>query len=297
MDIRIYTGGHQATTEHFLSALNNNNDILLDEKISCIPADINTFRNIFTASKAIRNGKNEATVGQQLLEQLGVIKDAKKLLLNDYRIIGQEHRAFEKEMFYPRNRGLIKQIQTIFSGSNIRLFIETRSFTSFMPSCYSHMVFTNNAHNFDDFLAETDPENLQWSSLIERSQGRGTKLPATTWRYEDYAYIWRDIVGAITGVKKYQDLIAPPENLDLSINLQTALLFNKYIQQYPTQTPEEFEKLKTVFLAQDLSAIKKLASPGWSAGRIDALAHRYDDDWYYIERMDGVETILPRRIG
>jgi hypothetical protein len=297
VDIRIYIGGHQATTEHFLCALKDNIDMLADEKISYLPTGVNTFNSIFKTSKAIKNGKNAKTARQQLLEEFNGIQDAEKLLIIDNRVIGQEHRAFEKELFYPRNSGFIKQTQSIFSGFNIRLFIETRSFTSLMPSYYSDMVFNNNAGSFDDLVSEINVEDLQWSSLIDRSQGRSTPLPATAWRYEDYPYIWRDVVGAITGLKKYQDLIAPDGKLDLSVDLQKAILFNKYTKKHPVQTTEEFEKLKALFLEQKTSAAKNRNSPNWSAERTQPLAHSYDDDWYYIERMDDVETILPRKLA
>jgi hypothetical protein len=297
MDIRIHTGGHNATTDHLLKALKENSDVLANENIHYFPTDIDTFTAIFKASKAIRNGAVAKPTAIELMEKLTGVRDAQKLLIIDNRVIGQKHRLFEKELFYPRNSGIINQIKTIFSDYNIRLFLETRSFTSLIPSYYSDTVFHNMASNYDDFIAQINLEDLQWSSLIERSQGRGTPLPATAWRYEDYPYIWRDIIGAITGIKKYQDLNAPAENLDLDVDLQRALLFNKYIQKHPDQTSEEFEKMKMLFLQQDLSAVKKLDIPDWSQERTEALQHGYDDDWYYIERMDDVETILPRKLA
>ncbi len=295
MDIRFYRGGHQSTTEHLINALKENKNILDAENITYLPLENDTYTHIFKAAKAIRNGKDTADTRNDLLERLTGAKDFNRLLIIDHRVIGQEHRQFEKELFQPKNRGILNQVQAIFSDFNIRLFIETRSFTSLIPSYYSDTVFTNNAISFEAFLAKINVEDLQWSSLIDRSQGRGTPLPATVWRYEDYPFIWRDVIGAITGIKRYQDLNAPAESLDLSVNLPMALLFNKYIQKHPTQTAEEFAKLKTMFMQQDLSASKKLDYPDWSQDRTQALQHSYDDDWYYVERMDGVETILPRK--
>ncbi len=297
MDIRLYKGGHQSTTEHFIAALKENKNILADENITYLPIENDTFTHIFKAAKAIRNGKNIADTRNDFLKQLTDIKSIDKLLIIDNRVIGQEHRLFEKELFQPRNRGILNQIEAIFSDFNIRIFIETRSFTSLIPSYYSDTVFYNKASNYDDFIAQINIEDLQWSSLIERSQGRGTRLPATIWRYEDYPYIWRDVIGAITGVEKYQDLNAPAENLDLGVDLQRALLFNKYVQKHPDKTSEELEKMKPLFLQQDLSVVKELDIPGWSQERTEALQHGYDDDWYYIERMDDVETILPRKLA
>jgi hypothetical protein len=176
----------------------------------------------------------------------------------------------------------------------IRLFIETRNLATLLPACYYNAVFNNFPNSFDDFLAPIDLENLRWSSFIDRAQGRSTPIPITAWQYEDYPYIWRDIAGAITGVPTFQDFTAPEIKLDLSVNLKTALLFYKYTRKYPVKSQEEFDTIKKLFLERDLSASHEITSPGWTSEHIQNLSHSYDDDWYYIERMENIETIQPR---
>lgn len=294
MDIKIYTGGHQATTEHFIEVLKENKTALDAENIVCFPLEDNTFHSIFKASKAIQKGGNALSVQSDLMQQLTGVKDAKTLLITDNRVIDQEHRKFEKELFYPKPGGVIKQIKSIFNDFNLRLFVETRDFASLIPANYYNRLLCNVSSSFEDYVTQLNIDELRWSTLIDRVQGRGAQVPVTTWRYEDYPYVWRDIVGAITGIPRYQDLLAPFQELDLSVNLQAALLFYKYTQKYPAQSAAEFEKMKALFLEQNPKPSNKHIHPDWSQERVQALTYSYDDDWYYIERMGGVETILPR---
>jgi len=296
MDIKIYIGGHQATTTHFLDALEANKNALESEGIMYISPDDDTYISIFKASKTIRRGGDITLIRKKLLQKLKIPQNIKTLIFVDNRIIGTNYRAFEKELFYPRPGGLIIQAQNIFKMHDIRIFVETRTLATLIPSCYSNRILDNISSSLEEFLATINAEDLRWSAYIERAQGRKSPIPATAWRYEDYPYIWRDVIGAITGIPKYQDLLNAATPLDFSDNLQMALLLYVYTQKYPVKTDGEFKKLKELFLEHNPATSRKIATPDWSAKRIEALTNSYNDDWYYIERMENVETIRPRTL-
>ncbi len=294
MEIRLYIGGHQATTEHFTAALQQNKTTLETENIVFLPSTDDIYPAIFRASKAIQQGGNAEITTADLIERFTGVRQPEILVIVDNRIIGQEHRPFEKELFFPRPGGFIKQIQNIAQAQEVQLFIETRNIADFLPAIYDDQVFSNIPGSFADFLTRTNPEELLWSNFINRAQGRGTLMPATVWQYEDYAHIWRDVMGAVSGYSKYQDLAAPAQKPALDMKLQTALLFYKYIQKYPAKSPAEFETLKNLFLEQDFATTKPVATPAWTQQRIQELTYSYEDDWYYIERMDEVLAIQQR---
>ncbi len=294
MEIRLYIGGHQATTGHFVNALQENKAALAAENIAFFPSTDDIYPSIFRASKAIQQGGNVEAVRTELVKRFTGMHHPDKLVIVDNRIIGQEHRPFEKELFFPRPGGFIKQIQNISGDLDLQLFIETRNIADFIPALYSDRFFNNVSGSFADFLTTINLEDLLWSNFIDRAQGRGTPLPATIWRYEDYAYIWRDIIGAITNTPKYQDLAAPAQKPASDVKLQTALLFYKYTQKHPVKSPAELETLKNLFLEKDRSTTEPAKIPEWSQERIQELTYSYEDDWYYIERMDGAIPLQRR---
>jgi hypothetical protein len=295
MEIRIYIGGHQATMQHFVDTLEANKNALAAAKTAFITPHDTTYPDIFKASKAIRKNGNPHFIQQEFLQKYTSTQDIEKLIFIDNRIIGSDHRLFEKELFYPKPGGFIKQIQALFENFPTRLYIETRDIANLLPANYYNRVFNNTPDSFEAFLTKINLEDLRWSSFIDRAQGRNdATIPITVWHYEDYPYIWRDIAGAITGVTKFQDFTGSPEKLDLDVNLNVALLFYKYTQKYPVKSQDEFDTLKKLFMERDLSASHIEDNPHWTPEIIQGLTHSYEDDWYYIERMEDVEVIQPR---
>lgn len=297
MDIKIYIGGHQATTTHFLETLESNKSALTAENTMFIPPDDDMYLSIYIASKAIRKRGDPEQIQQEFLQKFNTPENTETLIFIDNRIVGSNHRTFEKELFFPRPSGFIKQIQAIFKNSAFRLFIETRDIATYLPYCYYNRIFDGIPSSLEEFLATINMDDMRWSSFIDRAQSRGTTIPITTWRYEDYPHIWRDVMGAISGVAKYQDFISSSEQLDLDVNLQVALLFYKYTQKYPVQSDDEFQTLKKLFLEHNLNTSYEFKNPVWTPDHIQALTHSYEDDWYYIERMEEVEVIQPRNFS
>jgi len=113
MDIKIYTGGHKPTTTHFIKVLEANNSTLAAHKTVFIPPTDNVYPSTFKASKAIRKMGNPAFIQQQFMQQFKIPEDTKTLIFVDNRTIGTSSRAFEKELFFPKSGGFIKQIQSI----------------------------------------------------------------------------------------------------------------------------------------------------------------------------------------
>lgn len=294
MDIKIYIGGHQATTTHFLEALESNKSALAAENTAFIPPNDDMYPHIFVTAKNTRKTENLAQIQQDFLQHYNIPENTETLIFIDNRIVGSNHRTFEKELFYPKPSGFIKQIQAIFETSPIRLFIETRDIATYLPYCYYNRIFDGILSSLEEFLATVNMDDMRWSSFIDRAQGRGTAIPITTWHYEDYSHIWRDVMGAISGVAKYQDFTSSSGQMDLGVNLQAALLFYKYIQKYPVQSKDDFEALKKLFLEHNLNTSYEFKNPVWTPDHIQALTHSYEDDWYYIERMEDVEIIQPR---
>jgi len=49
-----------------------------------------------------------------------------------------------------------------------------------------------------------------------------------------------------------------------------------------------------LFLEKDRSTTEPAKIPEWSQERIQELTYSYEDDWYYIERMDGAIPLQRR---
>ena len=295
MDIRIYVGPHKTASKHLASILSDNTDLLETQDTLFYSSTSTALRHINSALKAIAEGGEKADAIGLLLHSLTRGRDIKRLLLVNPNIVGSVTQPFGKELFYPRTTGLIHQLQTLFGDNNLQLYASARNPASFLPSCYAQSLLNASFSNYSDYLKDLNPSALKWSAFLQRLQGKQADIPVTIWRFEDYPLIWRDVTQAFSGIENSQDLVGNSERINASLTLHGAQLLNKYFEEHPPRTKENFENTKSTFLAKFPSSKDAITGPDWTDDAVETLTHNYEDDWYYIERMEGIRTIQPRQ--
>jgi hypothetical protein len=297
MDIRIFVGAHRTASKHMAAVLSENIELLEAQDTIFYVNSNNALRHINTAIKAIAEGSDNTDVTGQMLHSLTRGRDVKRLLMINPNFVGSVAQPFGKELFYPRTTALIHQLQTLFDGNVMQLFAATRNPASYLPSCYAQSLMSASFSTYKEFLSELDMQNIKWSPFLYRLLGKQANIPLTVWRFEDYPYIWRDILQAFSGISNSQDLAGNSNRINPGLTLQGAQLLNGYIADNPPRTREGFENTTQVFLKKFPSSADEIAGPDWSGEMVKTLTNNYEDDWYYIERMDGVKTIVPRDFG
>jgi len=235
-------------------------------------------------------GETNAT----LLSQLTGDKEYRRIVLIDPNISGTVARPVGREFFYPRIGNTTSRIETVMDGLPMRLFISLRNPATFIPSCFAESLKTTTQASFDQFIEETNLPGLRWSDFLHRAQMKGEDMPVTTWRFEDYPYIWRDVAQAITGVDNKEALIGAPDPVNQGISLRGAILMHTYLQDHPTKTAADFQRIRDVFEEKFPSIENEVYNPTWPKELTTGMTENYDDDWYYIERMENVEALQRR---
>ncbi len=297
MDIRVYVGPHRTASKHLASVLYNNAELLDQVGTVFHSSPRNTLRHINNAIKAIANGGDELDIRDQLMHALTYGRDIKRLLLVNPNVVGNVARPFGKELFYPRTSGLIHQLQRLFDGHQLQFFSSTRNPATFLPSCYAQSLLAASFTSYNDYLADVNLNNLKWSPFLQRLQGKQNDIRLTVWRFEDYPYIWRDVAQAFSGIQNSQELRGDSTRINASLTLNGAQLLNKYVAERPPRTREDFESTTATFLKKFPSSPNEIVRPDWPSDLIQKLIDNYEDDWYYIERMEGVKTVQPRQFG
>ena len=289
MEIYVYVGGHRVSSNHLYTVLVENDAYLKDEGIAYSKATTRTFQLIYGAITAIRKGQDKELIIENLLEKLTLQRNPKRLLITDNRLMGSKIRPFNGSL-----RSFYNQLKMLFEGHSLRLFVETRNPATFIASAYSEAILTSIDKNFQDYAKDSKLNEFRWSDLIERLQRRGGKIPATVWRFEDYPRTWRDIVGAFTGVSNNQEFTSPQSLESAGLSFAGAQLLYKYTKEYPDESDEFMNNAKEIFLGKFPNVPNEVVNLSMPHEEIQALTDSYNDDWYYIDRMDNVETIGPR---
>jgi len=294
MKIKFFIGGHRSHTEHFHSVLIENSDRLKAENITYSTASRRTYKRLLESINLINSGSDLAEIQSNFLEAITRGKEPETLLIVDPKLIGAKNRQFPKAF---NNRSLGKffaDLKLLFQGYDLRLYCETRSPETLIKAAYSEAILSGNFQDFETFLSDIELNEFRWSTFIHSIQGKDSRLPTSAWRFEDYAYIWRDIIGAFTGVSHPQDLLGKTGLESTGLGFTGARFFNKYSKEYPDHEPANLAKVRDIFLKKFPDTSDESAGGFWKPEDSEALAYGYDDDWYYIDRMQNVEIIRPR---
>jgi hypothetical protein len=294
MDIRIYVGAHKTASQHLSSILVANTELLDAEETVFYSRSFRALKFLNRALKAINSGGDKEDITGEMLHSFSEGRDMKRLLIINPDIVGAVTKPFGKELFYPRTSGLIRQIQTLFEGHSLNLYAGVRNPATFLPSCYAETMLSASFTDYQSYLEKVNLLNLKWSPFLHRLQGKQSDIPLTVWRFEDYPYIWRDIAQAFTGLPNGQNLTGNSERVNSSITLRGAQLLNRYTQEHPPRTKQDFENTKLAFMERFPSSPNEIVAPKWPPETVQNLTHNYEDDWYYIERMEGINIIQPR---
>ncbi len=293
MDIKLYIGAHNTSANTVISTLEKNLALFAEQRIFIADSKL-AIKHLSAAQKAVVEGADLVSVQKKLIAALTNETDVDTLVIVNPNILGTASRPFGKGLFYPRTSGLVQQLQNLFQGLNMQIYFSVRDPSMFIPRCYSESLLGASFSKFEDYISELDLAALRWSSLLHRLQGKQDDIPVTVWRHEDYPRIWRDVIQAITNVDNSQDLRSPPKSPANNLTLHGAQLFNAYLEEHAPRTKEDFENTKAAFLKKFPTTDEEPAVAEWPAELMQILTDNYDDDWYYIERMEGLKTIQPR---
>ncbi|MEM7439517.1 MAG: hypothetical protein AAF393_07960 [Pseudomonadota bacterium] len=293
MDLRLHIGVHRAATRHLRTMLSANRELLAEEGVRVLDPEF-AERAFAVAIKDLRDGRPLGSVNAELMSKLTADRELKRIVMVDPNMAGSLLRPMGKELFYPRISITLQRIVGVLDGLPLRIFCGVRNPATFVPSAYAAQQSHNPELSFADFIADTNLPGLRWSDFLHRAQLKSDELGITTWRHEDYPKIWREVAQALTGVSNRELLNGSTQPIDPGLSLKGALLLHEYLAEKPTKERAEFDRIRNAFV-QKFPSSQGFGDPLlWPNEMMEGMTESYEDDWYYIERMENVEAITPK---
>ena len=290
MDLRLHIGVHRTATQHLRKMLALNSELLAEHGV-CVPSPEHAEKAFARAVRQLKAKENVDRINADLLSSLTQDKEYNRIVMVDPNVSGTLMRPIGKEFFYPRIGTTISRIVTSLEGLPARLFVSIRNPATFIPSCYGKGIRSKPDVSFQSFVSEANLQGLRWSDFLHRAQLKKADLPMTVWRYEDYPFIWRDVVQALTGIENREDLVGHTKPMNTGLSLRGAILMHTYLSEKEAKTREEFETVRMAFDQKFPSSLGHNHNLHWPTELTESMTENYEDDWYYIERMENVETI------
>ncbi|GGA07170.1 hypothetical protein GCM10011498_03790 [Amylibacter cionae] len=268
---------------------------MLQSEGICVPLADQAERAFSRAIKQISTGVPSAEVKGALISALTKDQKYRRVVMIDPSISGTLMRPVGKEYFYPRIATTMSRILNVLDGAPLRIFVGLRNPASFIPSCYCAGIRHTPALSFEEFVADANLQGLRWSDFLHRAQMKKADLPITAWRFEDYPFMWRDVAQALTGIKNRELLVSTSTPVNSGLSLRGAILMHSYLKEHPVETRAEFEKLNRAFDKKFPSTQGFNDELHWPEELTEGMTENYEDDLYYIERMDNVTMLSPER--
>ncbi|MEJ6707244.1 MAG: hypothetical protein QNK92_00145 [Amylibacter sp.] len=276
--------------EHLGHQLEANRDLLEAHKI-LLPTEEAMEAAIWPAIHALRKNMADENTLPTMIEKLTEGKPYKKVLILRPSISGSPLRPIKDDIIYPRGSATIAHLIRLFGQDELRLFCALRNPASFLPSCYNVAYMNDPNLSLQEFVTVSDPFAIRWSEYLHRVQGREAGVPLNVWTFEDYPYIWRSVAQSLAGLPNKEDLVATDVPFDQGMSLKGIGLMQEYLKKHPAETASQRNQVAQKFEDRFPPIAREVIPDHWPKDLVGALSDSYDDDLYYIERMDNVRMI------
>lgn len=301
MDIRIFAGAHRVAGLHIEQILSQNANLLKEQGILVVPigTQLTAMKH---ADQALEDGEDPQVIFENYLKTLTKGESFEKLVIMDRRRCGSVTRPARKNLIYPKIRYAFGRFARFIPHGSYKIFMGVRSPSTFLPSCYSESLSNAKVETFDEFLLDTDLRAIRWSETLERAvrafdaDEEAMDKRIVVWRFEDYPKMWRDVVGALTGIENPQDLVGDALPVNRGLSLYGCHLMYEYLQEHEAKSTGDFRKVRDAFLEDFAQNTDPEPQPEGESEFLKSLDYAYEDDWYYIERMENVIALSARPV-
>lgn len=290
-EISFFLGGHRVGVSHVYDRLQKNKRLLKSKGIHVLDGDA-ARRAVSAAVTAFNNHKPIEQVKADLLTAIEADnpKHNSVVVISD-GMSGQIQRPMAGNTFYPAAARRTEILTKILSPYKLKFFLGLRNPATFIPSAWGTALMNGSLIRFEDFIEPANIRDLRWAYTLERILPEAPKGSLHVWRIEDYPDIWRDLIGAMTGLSETDKLTQNPKPINSGLSFEGAMQLYEFLAGSGEVAEEERNEVVKELLKSHPSSAEPTDHMLWGTELIEDLTYRYDDDWYYIERMEDVVAV------
>ncbi|OUS22146.1 hypothetical protein A9Q95_03715 [Rhodobacterales bacterium 59_46_T64] len=291
MQLVIHAGAHCTDGNRLVKCLIRNRDTLAS--VGSVAPKPSLYRKLLReASAAVPMGRASADARDILLDAILDDEVANRVILSNENFFGVPTMAVSGGHFYPHAVRKLARLQELFASDDVELFLAICNPATFLPAAFERSKNTD----FNDFLEGSDPRVLFWSDLIGDIREALPNIPVTVWCNEDTPLIWSQVIRDIAGLAPSQRIKGGYEILASIMSKEGLLRFRAYLKDHPDMSEIQIRRVISAFLdkfAKEDAIEEVVDLPGFDADLIAQLTEQYEDDLFAIQRIPGVEVILP----
>lgn len=289
--ISFFLGGHRAGISHVYDRLLKNERLLKSQGVKVVDT-FEARKAIAVAVSGFNNHKPIDGVKEEFLKDIDALSGKfKQVVVISDGMSGPVMRPMAGNAFYASAARRCEVLGRILYPMKPNYFFGIRNPATFIPSAYGQALLNGSVLPFSDFIASVNVLDLRWSNTLERVLPQVSNQSLHVWRVEDYENIWRQLIQAMTGIDNPDSLAQNPHPMNTGMSLTGANMLYKYLQANHHRDKDEQNKFTRELISNYPSSDEPDDNSVWGLDLIEDLTYRYEDDWYFIERMEEIRAI------
>jgi hypothetical protein len=291
MQLILHTGAHFTEDDRLTKCLLRNRDDFAKRGVS-VPGP-STYRRLMRDTLNALDGVSPSPEAREVLLDAMVDDDtADRLILSNPHLFGAPRAAIQQGRLYPKAVEKLLAISRLFPQDEIEMFMAIRNPATFLPTAFKQSP----KPDIDRFIGNVPPQNIRWSELFQRIREEIPRVSVTAWCSEDSPLIWAQIIREMAGLEHGEKIIGGFDLLSSIMSRAGMKRFRAYLKEHPTMN--EIQKRRVIAAFLDKFAIEdeieeELDLPGWTMNLVDEVTEAYDEDVFEIQRIPGVNLIMP----
>ena len=291
MQVVIHAGAHITDEDRLVKCLTGNRKPLagIGTNIPGPASYRKLFRDIFQAAKESPLSDETREV---LLDVLIKGEASDRMVLSNPGFFGTPKMALSGGKLYKAAEQRLALFQQIFHHDEIELFIAICNPATFIPSLFQRTPIDN----FTSYIARNEPRLVRWSDMLSRIRNDFPQIPITVWCNEDLPLVWSQVIREMAGMDPTMSFDGEYSFLSEIMSETGMKRFDSYMETHPGMSEIQKRRVIAAFLdkfAREDQIEEELDVSGWSDELIAELTEIYDEDLFAIQRIPGINLIMP----
>ncbi|WP_133117370.1 hypothetical protein [Paramylibacter kogurei] len=291
IEVSFFLGAHRVALHYLNRCMLQNAELLAGENIVVPTAKAGAS----AVSQMIVNtnkGQPLSEAREEFIQKLaGDVENPKRLVVMTNSIAGSIRAPIVNAQAYAPLTSRCIRLREIFENDSLRIFFGIRNPAKFVISAYSEIARFEKSMPFQKYIERMDIDRFRWSSTFEKLFTAVPDVNFTVWKYEELHDISRRLIGEMTGFSEPEKLSIETRPINTGLSLEGGELLHEYLANSPDIADDDMNKIMHEYTENYPSSEMPRHHDVMTPERIQQLTYGYDDDWYYIQRMEGLNTI------
>lgn len=291
MQIVFHLGAHCTDEDRLLRTLLRNRGTLAGAGVAVPPPG--RYRPMLRDTlNALRGRSAPREVQEQILDAALDDQKAHRIVLSNETMLGVPQRVVSDQGFLASAGRRAAALAGLFPDDEVSFFLALRNPATLIPA----LLRRNPDLTFPALMADTRPDDLLWTPVVEAIRDAAPEARLTVWCNEDSALLWPDLLRALAGLGEDTVLEGDDEMAAQLMPAEATAQMRAYLAEHRPLSARHRRRVTAVFLERFAlpEAIEEdVAVPGWTEAVIDRITARYEADWDRIRSLPGITALDP----